>query len=802
MIKSSWSNSIFNRSSPSLKIFILLFFFNNLAFLIQATPQAITSNNNNNNNNLNNNLNNINNINQTNSTSPSPLNNHNDTNHTNLTINNTSNFNSNSSVNSNINSTNATNTNSSQANNVSSTLNQYEVIPLDTKITAPLGILGALLIISGTPMAFWGGRNRWSSYFLTGAYVAAMIVMIPILRFGVIEQDHPPSNVIQGLFVFAGIISALAAGAVAVIFWKGTKYLIGALGGFIISLYILSLRSNTLIRAPGLRWVFIIATIATGFTLATIPQLAIHVTLFATAIVGAAAVVLGIDCFTTGGLKEYWLYILGFSSMFPKLHGYFPLTVTMQAELGVMAGLLLMGAAVQWRLLEIIKKKIKELQQLDNERRLEEDAAAYKQSMALDADLAHWEKRHGDDSDSITMPVHGSPTKSLTFHNSNLSLYPRPPSTSLLAYQPVSRRSSELLPALDGGGGGGQLGLTDDSEVSPMFKTNSLSPPQSREPSHDLIRHQALPRPAPLHTASIDFGKFENDRRYSRPPGAPASWTNHTRSSSIPSALTLTPGFKDSNLPIHSPLIFNGYPGTDPLNSSDHQLKKSQQSRISQRFERRSLSNQLSAHAYKRENQILNDFNQQKESFNRSSSAYEDLEKRQSQRRHSEAPSRVLIGTFEQTSTNLLPQDQRRQSQVMTIEQLEQRHKQAMKKLQQPINELARDHLEKQGLRDRYEKELDEIRFKANKSNHQRSLSRDQLRDSSHSIKQVNQSHGKRKSNYHEENFIEQFGNRFNSHSNTNQSHPQTPDLSKFKLSHSQNNSNIKAKPKAEWLEY
>lgn len=269
-------------------------------------------------------------------------------------------------------------------------------VPLETKITVPFSILGAILIASGGPMCFWGGRNRWSSYFLTGAYLAAVIVMVPILRFGVIEQDHPPSNVVQGIFVLACIISAIGSGAVSVIFWKGTRFIVGAGGGFVISLFLLSLRSNAVIRPLGLRYILILGCIAVGFVLATVPAISLYVTLFATAAMGAAAVVLGIDCFTTGGLKEFWLYILGFGGLFPKLT-YFPFTITIQAELGVMAALFVMGAAIQWRLLEIIMKKIKELKQLDRDRMLEEEAAAYRQSMILDADLVVWEKRHGDE---------------------------------------------------------------------------------------------------------------------------------------------------------------------------------------------------------------------------------------------------------------------------------------------------------------------------------------------------------------------------------------------------------------------
>jgi hypothetical protein len=51
-------------------------------------------------------------------------------------------------------------------------------------------------------------------------------------------------------------------------------------------------------------FVIYIACAVAGFTLCTIPKLHYHVLLAATAMVGATAFMLGVDCFTTAGLKE------------------------------------------------------------------------------------------------------------------------------------------------------------------------------------------------------------------------------------------------------------------------------------------------------------------------------------------------------------------------------------------------------------------------------------------------------------------------------------------------------------------
>ncbi|KNZ49199.1 uncharacterized protein VP01_515g15 [Puccinia sorghi] len=121
-------------------------------------------------------------------------------------------------------------------------------------------------------------------------------------------------------------------------------------------------------------WVVILIGSLLGFVVATVRRPTIPAALL------AAAVVFGINCFTTAGLREFWPFILGFRALFLRLT-HFPFTITIQAELGVMGGLFWMGASVQWRLLEVIRKKIDELKQLDTDRRMEEGAAVYRQSV-------------------------------------------------------------------------------------------------------------------------------------------------------------------------------------------------------------------------------------------------------------------------------------------------------------------------------------------------------------------------------------------------------------------------------------
>jgi hypothetical protein len=63
-----------------------------------------------------------------------------------------------------------------------------------------------------------------------------------------------------------------------------------------------------------------------------------HILLVSTAFIGSTALVLGIDCFARAGLKEFYIWNLGFRDLFPKVEGYkYPLLTIMQVELGVLA---------------------------------------------------------------------------------------------------------------------------------------------------------------------------------------------------------------------------------------------------------------------------------------------------------------------------------------------------------------------------------------------------------------------------------------------------------------------------------
>lgn len=181
-------------------------------------------------------------------------------------------------------------------------------------------------LVASSVQTFLTGSHR-SSFFLIGFYSLALACLALILKFGVLEAVNPPNDKIQGVFVLACVVAGIAGGGIAIFFWQQAKYFIGGWGGFAIGLWVQCFRDGGLIRPIGFRWILYIGKSrlneygikllmtatqyllisglgVAGFCLCTLPKLHYHVLLASTAAVGASAFVLGIDCFTTAGLKE------------------------------------------------------------------------------------------------------------------------------------------------------------------------------------------------------------------------------------------------------------------------------------------------------------------------------------------------------------------------------------------------------------------------------------------------------------------------------------------------------------------
>lgn len=236
-----------------------------------------------------------------------------------------------------------------------------------------------------------------SSYFLVGFYTLSLTCLALILKFGVLEEIRPPNVKVQGLFVLACFVAGIAGGGVAIFFWKGARYLVGSWGGFALALFVQALREGGVVRLVGFRWFLYIGFGTVGFLASAYEKWQYHVLLASTAFVGSSAFVLGVDCYTTAGLKEFYVYNLGFQSLFPTFTSRnmpYPISQTMMIELGLIGAFALMGVAVQLKLLAVLMRKLKEIDDVEKERERSREERAAKRFDTVQKDLDEWEKDH------------------------------------------------------------------------------------------------------------------------------------------------------------------------------------------------------------------------------------------------------------------------------------------------------------------------------------------------------------------------------------------------------------------------
>lgn len=197
--------------------------------------------------------------------------------------------------------------------------------------------------------------------------------------------------------MLASVIAGAAGGLIAIFWWKASQYFIGAWGGFAFGLWIQCFRDGGLIGPIGYRWIMYIGCALVGFVLCTIPRIHYHVLLISTSLVGASAVMLGVDCYTTAGLKEFYVWNIGFMAMFPKLldnNIQFKVSQTIQIELGLLAAVAIAGIAVQLRILVVLQRKLAEIKALQKKRDEEAAVEHTERFAAMETEREQWEKDH------------------------------------------------------------------------------------------------------------------------------------------------------------------------------------------------------------------------------------------------------------------------------------------------------------------------------------------------------------------------------------------------------------------------
>lgn len=264
------------------------------------------------------------------------------------------------------------------------------------------------MLITGLVYTLVGIKNRWIHTFFSTAYMASLGVAVLI----VYVMSVPISNALQGGFITAVILSGCALGGLSLAFKELTEGLGCALGGFCVSMWLLCLVPGGLLDTVTSKAIFIacFTLVAFAFYFSRYTRDWALITMISFA--GATVVVLGIDCFSRAGLKEFWAYVWHLNkNLFPLGANTYPVTKGIRVETAAIIILFLVGIVSQIKLWRIVREKREQraAQRAEGQRTVEqEDEEVGRQIEETTArEREEWEKAYGNGDSSTASRTSG-----------------------------------------------------------------------------------------------------------------------------------------------------------------------------------------------------------------------------------------------------------------------------------------------------------------------------------------------------------------------------------------------------------
>ncbi|KAI1004627.1 hypothetical protein K3495_g3583 [Podosphaera aphanis] len=278
-------------------------------------------------------------------------------------------------------------------------------LPIVPRVTPGFAVAGTLMILSGAAYTVTGIRNKWLHIYLSAAYLASIGTTVLILY----VMSLPVSNAIQAAYVAVVVITGAIIGGTSILFTEMMEGLGCLLGGFCVSMWLLVLQPGGIITGAGK--VILIATLtiggfSTSFSHYTKPYALIGFMSFA----GATSIILGVDCFSRAGLKEFWVYLWALNSrLFPLETVSYPLTRGMKAEIGCIFILSLAGIVSQLKLWKVIqeRRQQKAAEKFQDNRYIEEEEENIGRRIEINnaKERGQWEEIYGsNDKKSTQVP--------------------------------------------------------------------------------------------------------------------------------------------------------------------------------------------------------------------------------------------------------------------------------------------------------------------------------------------------------------------------------------------------------------
>jgi hypothetical protein len=179
------------------------------------------------------------------------------------------------------------------------------VLPIAPRITPALGITGVILMVAGIALCLIGIKHQWLHIFLSTAFLTGLAVTVLIIY----VMNPPVKDAIQGAYMVAAVITGLIFGALALVFTEVTEGLGCLLGGFCLGMWFLVLSPGGLVGSTTGRAILIAVFCIVAFALYFSQYTRTYGLIVCTSFAGAQIAIIGVDCFSRAGLKEFWLYI-------------------------------------------------------------------------------------------------------------------------------------------------------------------------------------------------------------------------------------------------------------------------------------------------------------------------------------------------------------------------------------------------------------------------------------------------------------------------------------------------------------
>ncbi|KAG5920287.1 hypothetical protein E4U61_007997 [Claviceps capensis] len=227
-------------------------------------------------------------------------------------------------------------------------------LPLPPHLTPGWGVAGVVMLVTGVVYTLVGIKNRWIHTFFSTAYMTALGVTVLI----VYVINVPSTNALQGGYVVAVILSGCAVGSAAMFFKELAEGFGCALGGFCLSMWLLCLVPGGLVHTVPSKAAFIAIFTLAGFALYFSRRTRDYALIVLIAFGGSTVTVLGIDCFSRAGLKEFWAYVWAVNdNLFPLGADTYPVTKGIRVETAAIVFIFLVGIISQIKLWKIVREK-------------------------------------------------------------------------------------------------------------------------------------------------------------------------------------------------------------------------------------------------------------------------------------------------------------------------------------------------------------------------------------------------------------------------------------------------------------